>query len=148
MRLKRNNKRPQEQKGSRLSIFWKGRSSLLILIIVFVFVSVSVLKEAVLRIERQQEVVQLEEEIARLEGRNTRIGDAITVLNSSSKQDKLSRTKLGVQKPGEKVVFFPGDYVQQDQVYETTEAEAVEAVVPVESNPEKWMHFFLGKYNE
>lgn len=148
MSRKRNNQQPQEHKGSRLSIFWKGRSSLLILMIVFVFVSVSVLKEAVLRIERQQEVVQLEQEIARLEGRNTRIGDAITVLNSTSKQDKLSRTKLGVQKPGEQVVFFPGEYVGQEQVYETTDAEAVQAVVPVDSNPEKWMHFFLGKYNE
>jgi cell division protein FtsB len=143
---RKNKKKNNQEKDHWLSIFWRSRSSLLVLLAVFVFVSVSVLKEAVLRVERQQEIVELESEIARLESRNARIGDAITVLNSSSKQDKLSRTKLGVQRPGEKVVFFPGDQVQPDQVYETPGAESVEAITPEKSNPEKWMHYFMGQY--
>lgn len=145
---KKNNVRNSKDQGSWLARFWSGRSSLIVLIAVFAFISVSVLKEGVLRIERQQEIVALEGEIARLESRNTRIRDAITVLNSSSKQDKLSRTKLGVQNPGEKVVFFPGDQVQPEQVYDTSDADAVQAVVPEQSNPEKWVNYFMGQYNQ
>lgn len=145
---KQRKQKERKESSSAIQRFWYSRASLFLFCGLFLFAAFSVVKEAVLRIERQQEIAQLENEIIRLQERNVRTEDMITLLNSSAKQEKLLRSKLGVQKQGEEVVFFPGDRMEQEKAFETPDAEIIKEEVQVTSNPEKWMNYFLGKYNQ
>jgi cell division protein FtsB len=86
------------------------------------------------------EIREAEEEIARLEAKNSELNDFINYLNTESFLEEEARLKFDLQKPGESVLIIP----------ETTpgrgaEEEEKEKNRKKENNLIKWWNYFFNK---
>lgn len=127
---------------------WRSRGFVVVLIVIVVVITSSAIKEALRRVETQKEIAVLEQEVQSMQQRNTEIQDTIALLQTSSYHDKEARVKLGVQKEGERVIILPGQQPNSDMHLPQEEQQNVQndSPNPVESNPQKWIHFFWDKY--
>jgi cell division protein FtsB len=124
---------------------WRSKGFVVFLVVVVVFMGVSVTREVLRRLEIRYEIQTLEDDVARLEKRNTDIRDAIALLNTSALQDKEARTKLGVQLPGEKVVLFPEQNASTEITLPDSDTIRYIPIRDYQSNPEKWFFYFWDK---
>lgn len=127
---------------------WRSKGFVLALFVVVLFMGVSVTKEVIRRVETRYEIEKLENEVQRLSSRNQETIDIIAYLNTSVYQDKEARVKLGLQEPGEKVVMYPQNNVQQDIVLPDSDKIRYIPIDDYQSNPEKWFYFFWDKINK
>lgn len=138
-------KKKLRKKAQEYTSIWRSRSLLLFLSFAFLFTGFSVAKELIRRSETQHEIEKLEEEVARLEGRNAEISDVILLLSSSTYQDKEAREKLGFQSPNEQVVVFPDRKKQEEIILPQSDRIDYIPLGEYQSNPEKWFYFFWNK---
>lgn len=110
-------------------------------VIVLVLFSVSLSKEVVRRYEVNREINQLKKEVENLEVRNAELADLIQYVNTESFQEKEARTKLGMAKPGEKVVVIP-DVPEAQSVDENSN---VPANLEELSYPQRWWNYFFNQ---
>jgi cell division protein FtsB len=104
-------------------------------------------REFVRRVEINQQVDEIKAEIERLEGANSELADMIQYFGTKNYQEKEARRKLGLAKPGEKVIAVPSPEVQRETPNEVVENEvAVNTVTEEEqtSNPRRWWDYFFG----
>lgn len=136
-------KRTREQ--NKYATFWKSRAFVVLLMVVVVFISISVVQELIRRVNTQYDIAQLEEEVARLESRNSQISDVIALLNTSTTAEKEARVKLNHQQPGENVVMFPER--RQDNEIVLPDSDHIDYILinDYQSNPSKWFDFFWEK---
>jgi cell division protein FtsB len=151
MKLKRS--KSTERRGvsrppHQFARVWGSRGFVVVLIAVNGFLGISVFKEVLRRMETQQEITEMQEEVARLETRNTELQDLIALLNTSSAQEKQARVKLSVQRPGEQVVMLPGQRQEPEIVLPNADRIDYLPVSDYTSNPEKWFHFFWDKIDK
>lgn len=130
---------------SQIDFFWKSRGVVVGLMVVVLFMSVAVVKEVVRKVETQYEIQQLENEVARLENRNTEIQDLIALFNTSSYQEKQARERLNAADPSEKVLILPHRIQEKDIVLPDSDRVEYISLTDHQTNPEKWYSYFNQK---
>lgn len=138
----------QRSKSDQYTNVWRSRGFILFLFFILVFMCVSVTKELIRRLETNYEIEKLEAEVARLQQRNSEIHDLIALLNTSTAQNEQARVKLGMQAPGEQVVIFPDQNTEQEIVLPNSDKIRYIPLTDYETNPEKWLHFFIYKFTK
>lgn len=115
--------------------------------VLFFAVGVSTVRETYREWKVDQEINQMKSEVDRLEGRKLGLVELLNRLDSPDAIDKEARTRLGLVKPGEKVVILRG----LDGTAPTwqTPGEAVAQLPPPDtrSNPQRWVDYFFKKTN-
>lgn len=83
-------------------------------------------------------------EIERLEGRKLALTELVSRMESPDALDREARTRLGLKKPGERVIILRGADQQMEswQEYDFENAERAEGGT-ADSNPERWLNYFL-----
>lgn len=109
----------QERKTKAIYRFYLVAASLLI-----VFFSWGLTKEMMNRRQINQQIADYEAKIAKLKQENSGIEQKIASWNNSSDLEMAARTKLGLQKPGEKAIFI------------TRGEDAIEPTVAIKTNQE------------
>ncbi|OQA36841.1 MAG: Cell division protein FtsL [Parcubacteria group bacterium ADurb.Bin326] len=135
----------QERKTKVIYRFYLVAASLLI-----VFFSWGLAKEMMNRRQINQQISDYEAKIAKLKQENSGIEQKIASWNNSSDLEMAARTKLGLQKPGEKAIFINrGEDVVEPTVAIKTNQEIVRLIdeggVSGEdvANPVKWFRRFF-----
>jgi cell division protein FtsB len=93
--------------------------------------------------ERRQiakEVKIMEDDIARLEGKNAELGALLNYLNTEEFIEQEARLKFNLQKPGESVAILPEEKSQQENKNSSSSAREAEIAM---SNPKKWWNYFF-----
>jgi hypothetical protein len=108
-------------------------------------VSVSLLKEVFRRHTVANEVTSLQQEIGELESKNVDLESLIGYLQSPTYTEEEARLKLGLQRPGEKVLAIPGTNGNSSEVLGTNAARPDQAssAAADRSNPQKWWAFLF-----
>lgn len=126
----------------RQPVWSRIRSSKLTLVVglcLVLFAFVSFGRELYRRIEVNQEISRLEQQIRELESRKTRLTNLIEYFESPLFQEQEAREKLGLAKPGESVVIVPGTNASTT-VQENDSDEPSATKTP---NPKKWWQYFF-----
>ena len=87
-----------------------------------------------------QEIAQLQEEIARLQSKNQDILKVIEYLKTAEYKERQARSLLGLQKEGEFAVALPGGEEEQIAGSQTNQSQNTSS-----SNFVKWWHYFFSK---
>jgi cell division protein FtsB len=96
-----------------------------------------------------EEIRQLQTHVDALEGKRIQVLDTIQRLNSSETLDREARLRLGMKKPGERVIIVKGLETGEAAWQETLTAESTEgqtvssADLKTTSNPQKWFYYFF-----
>lgn len=129
-------------RSSRQSLWSRARSSKLTLaigIILVLFAFVSFGRELYNRIQVNQEISRLEQQVRELESRKTRLTNLIEYFESPLFQEQEAREKLGLAKPGESVVVVPTTNTSP-----TASASGTDETTGSEiANPKKWWQYFF-----
>ena len=116
---------------------------LVILTIVFVIVFIGLSKEILKQYQVKKNVDQLNEQARILENENKKLAKLLDLLNTGFNQEKESRIKLGLQKPGEKLVILSSltnnMFLSQQQ---STNKEGEKGILS------KWWTMFFGDNKE
>jgi cell division protein FtsB len=94
------------------------------------------------------EIQHLQAQVNVLEGKKLHILDTIQQLGSSETLDREARLRLGLKKPGERVIIVKGiersEYAWQESLTtDTVKQEGPTADAKERSNPQKWFHYFF-----
>lgn len=99
-----------------------------------------------------REIRDLRQEIETLEDQNQNLGQLIEYLDSNDFKEKEYRTKLGLRKPGEKVIVISkNESIEKSEDLERVINTLGELVVletkdeQKNNNPEKWWEYFFEK---
>lgn len=131
---------PNRQKFSIKRII-PSRLFLLIGVVILILFSVSLSKEVIRRYEVNREIRELEKEVAELEKQNTELTQLEQFLNTERFQEQEARLKLGLAKPGEKVIVIPGVSEEKLPKEELSAPSNNEEL----SNPHKWWNYFFSQ---
>lgn len=101
-------------------------------------------KEVIRKYQIENEIRQLEQEVTALENRNTELSSMIDYFDSDTYKEEQARLKLGMQKPGERVVAVLGVQTNTDfapdgsvsQVRSTGQEDP-------RANPQRWWDYFF-----
>jgi cell division protein FtsB len=88
-----------------------------------------------------QQIKNLESEVAQIENDNQKLSDLIAYFQTETFKEQEAREKLGLVMPGEKVLVFPGnDKNTENGIVETVTKQNNEVSEP---NYKKWWSFFF-----
>lgn len=118
-----------------------SRIFLVLGVIILILFSISLSKEIIRRYDVNREINQLKTEVEELEKRNAELAELIQYLNTESFQEKEARTKLGMAKPGEKVVVIPEVKEEQTEGTPSLSPPNLEEL----SNPQRWWNYFFSQ---
>lgn len=96
-----------------------------------------------------QEIEGLRTQVEQLEGKRLSLVDTLARLNSDETLDREARLRLGMRKPGERVIILEGMEQKRSMVWqdELSAASATSSALSLEhnhsSNPRKWMAYFF-----
>lgn len=115
--------------------------ALLVVVLLFFLIASSTARETYQAWEVDQEIEGLRAQVAELEGKKLQLDQSVRRLSSPEALDKEARLRLGLQKPGERVIVLKlgNSYGMQgrDQV-DTAQADGGWF-----QNPRKWVRYFL-----
>lgn len=109
-------------------------------LVILIFVSVSLFREIMRNRTIDKEIRKIEEEAERLETRNLEILELVKELEDMDFLEKEARLKLGLQKPGEKVVVI-------NRINQDVQVSEGPANLNNVTNPIRWWHYFF-RYTE
>ncbi len=112
---------------------------ILVLILLALF-SISLFREIMRKVEIQKEIMKLEDEVSRLENRNTELSSLIQYFKTDEYIEMEARTKLGYKKPGETVVVVA---TNTNSAQQTTNESSVQDLK--KSNWQLWLDYFFIK---
>lgn len=92
--------------------------------------------------EVNQQIENLEKEVAEVENENQKLSDLIAFFQTETFKEKEAREKLGVVKPGEKVLVFPEEENNEVSILETATGKDNEEDEEI-PNYKKWWNFFF-----
>lgn len=92
-----------------------------------------------------QDIRQMQSEIERLEGKKLTLSELIQRLDSPDAVDKEARTRLGLRKPGERVIILQGMENPATWQDDSVLAKQAEAPKDVRTNPKRWLDYFFPK---
>jgi len=123
----------------RWSLIFAANGALLLV------VGVSTIRETYREWKVDQEINQMQAQVEQLEGRKLALTDLVSRMDSPDALDREARTRLGLKKPGERVIILRG----ADQELKSWQeyglggtAAATEDTTT--SNPERWFNYFFG----
>ncbi len=87
-----------------------------------------------------QQIKSLESEIANIENENQKLSDLIAYFQTETFKEKEAREKLGLVKPGEKVLVFPQNEKNEEQFAINNKSTEETEKIP---NYQKWWNFFF-----
>lgn len=118
----------------------------LIIIVVFVLlilISIPLAKNVSKKYEIDSEVRALEEEIIGLQKKNLEMEKLINEHSTSDFVEGIARLNLGLKKEGEEVVVIKRS--ENNDIVEVSSSEIEFAGEQEDSNPKKWLKYFLRK---
>ncbi|MFA6446787.1 MAG: septum formation initiator family protein [Patescibacteria group bacterium] len=129
---------------SRMSSFSKAKWPIFLVanVAVLLVVGVSTVRETYRGWTVDNEIKALEQKAQDLEGKKNELADMAIKMQSQDFIEQEARAKLGLQKPGEKVVILEGVSVGQATWKGSQSAADSKAVDLYESNPHKWWRYF------
>jgi cell division protein FtsB len=107
---------------------------------VLLVVGVSTVRESYRGWTVDHEISALEGKAQALEGRKMELGQLAARMQEPSYVEREARSKLGLQKPGEKVVVLEG--VSATHTVWNIDVVAVAQPAETRSNPERWWQYF------
>lgn len=130
-----NGPRKEPRKFFRWSLVLAANAAFLLI------VGVSTARETYQEWKVEQEIKAMQSQVESLEGKKLQLTDLVQKLNAPDALDKEARARLGLQKPGEKVIVLKG----LDAAVLPRDAGAPQAMDPEASvsNPGKWFHYFF-----
>ena len=111
---------------------------------VFLLVGVSTARETYQVWQVDQEIKGLQSQVDQFEGKKLQLVDMMQKLSSMDELDKQARERLGLRKPGERVVILrdgSGNPLAFDP--SVTQAAAPQETTAAVSNPTKWLRYFF-----
>lgn len=118
---------------------------MLINFLLLVFLLIGLGKELVLKKQINQKITNLEQESAFLEEKNSALIGLMSKWQSQNQLEKEARIKLGLKKPGEKVVVVTDGRNESGDEVAPIDATAISAETdPV--NYLKWWRYFIGDF--
>lgn len=114
-------------------------------LVLFFAVSVSSVRETYREWKFDQELKRMQNEIEQLEGRKLELAELLNRLDSPDAVDKEARTRLGLKKPGERVIILKGF----DGASSTWSDEGISlgpvssSTKDVRTNPQQWFDYFF-----
>jgi cell division protein FtsB len=109
---------------------------------ILLVVGVSTVRETYMSWTVDQEIKTLEQKAQDLEGRKNDLAAMALKMQSQDFIEQQARSKLGLQKPGEKVVVLEGVPVGQAAWQESQPATQTATTDASESNLHKWWRYF------
>jgi hypothetical protein len=111
----------------------------------FLVVGVSTVRETYHVWQVDQDIRSLQSQVELLEGKKLSFLDTIQRLNSPDSLDKEARARLGLRKPGERVIVLSGmgDQTADVSAQATVPSESTEAAPRPPSNLQKWFRYFI-----
>ena len=112
------------------------------IVLVFV-VGIATVRESYRGWKVDGEIQALQAQADALEGRNAKLRQLASALQSDDRMEVEARTRLGMQAPGEHVVVLSG--LDATSTWQSSLALDVMAQAPTvaRSNPEKWFDYFF-----
>lgn len=110
----------------------------------FMVVGISTVRETYREWQVDQEIRHLQTQIEQYEGKKLSLVELLARLDSQEALDKEARTRLGLKKPGERVIILQGaDGMQASWQDDVTLSDSQEAAPDVRSNPQRWFDYFF-----
>jgi cell division protein FtsB len=125
----------RNKKSYILKDFIFSKFFLAICIVIFLTIVFGLAKNTLRKNDVQNEITDLQDEIAQLEGQNKEFAQLVQFLNSDTFIEQEAKLKLGYKKPGEQLVVIPLEEVISNQQELGVAAQA--------SNPSKWWYYFF-----
>jgi cell division protein FtsB len=116
----------------------------LLSLFILIFLGVSLSRELLSNRQLDENVISLKDEMNVLESKNKELGGLISYFNTADFVEQEARTKLNLQKLGERIIIVPSSTeqaVSTDQAKQKT--ELVWNDVTAGSNPERWLNYFF-----
>ena len=122
--------------------FFVSKIFLLISAVIFGFLLFVLSKKILEGREISQEIKTTEEEITRLESKNSELSELFSYLNTNEFLEQEAREKFNLQKEGESVMVVP-ESAKKDNGKQI--AAASEDEVGRRSNPSRWWNYFFNQ---
>ncbi len=122
--------------------FYTSKLFLLLGFLILGLMIFSVGKKIVEGHQIEQEIKNMEKEIAALEVKNTKLNELLNYLNTEEFIEQEARLKFNLRKPGESVAILPEVELQQEN--KNNQLVAGESGIAM-SNPQKWWNYFFKK---
>ncbi|MCC6563974.1 septum formation initiator family protein [Candidatus Uhrbacteria bacterium] len=113
----------------------------------FLVAGASTVRESYREWKVDQEIRQMQSEIERLEGKKLTLAELIQRLDSPDAVDKEARTRLGLRKPGERVIILRGMDDPASWQDDTALAMQTETPEDTRTNAKRWLDYFFPKPN-
>ena len=110
----------------------------------FLVVGISTIRETYRGWQVDQEIKQMQGQIEQYEGRKLSLVELLTRLDSKEALDKEARTRLGLRKPGERVIILQGSDGMQASWQDEVQIQPVNHAAPdLRSNAKRWLDYFF-----
>lgn len=110
----------------------------------FLVVGISTVRETYREWQVDQEIHQMQTQIEQYEGRKLSLVELLARLDSNEALDKEARTRLGLRKPGERVIILQGSDGMQASWQDEVQTPVVNlASADLRSNPKRWLDYFF-----
>jgi cell division protein FtsL len=135
--------RTAHSKSSK-NIFKRSYVVLAISIVLAIFFTIQLISEIRNRQDVSDEIKRLEEEIALTTAENQELSEFIDSWHQSSRLEKEARLKLGLQKPGERVVVIDRPQIESTSTRASgILARADQSQQKEQLNITKWWNYFF-----
>lgn len=122
--------------------FLSSRIFFILGVVIFGFLLFALLNKFFESREIDREIKESEEEIARLETKNSELRELLSYLDTDAFLEQEARLKFNMQKPGESVMVVPeGRRDEQNK----KDLAALSAEEKFKSNPAKWWDYFFSQ---
>ncbi len=110
----------------------------------FLVVGISTVRETYREWQVDQEIRQMQAQIEQYEGHKLSLVELLTRLDSNEALDKEARMRLGLRKPGERVIILQGADGMQASWQDDLQTEHVNQQAPdMRSNARRWLDYFF-----
>ena len=138
------------QRANRSNYFARlldSKAFLVLGAVVFILICISLIKVWSRHRQIANEVSSLQDQIAKIENNNKELADLLNYFDSNEFVEKEARSKMNLQKPGEKVVIISdqGNFLP-NQAGSTATQDLIGANgqrVATAGNSEKWWNYFF-----
>ena len=134
-------------KKSPSSLFKRLATSKVLIVfevLILVVLGISLGKEVVRKYQIENEIEDLQAEVASLEQSNIELNSLISYFGSDDYKEEQARLKLGKQRPGESVITVLGAETEPE-TNENADESSNQLASHKQSNPTKWWDYFFNK---
>lgn len=127
-----------------LSFFRKLLNSKILVtfeVIILILIAVAFGKEIIRNYQVKSQIKSLETEINSLQKENLKIADLIQYFKTDTFKEEQAKSRLGMQKEGEKVIALPSE--KEEVLEPSSVGNYTNNTNKLVSNPQKWWNYFF-----